>query len=337
MASTTITPVVDAPVYYHQKLAWKIREEDWNKGLISSSVLHQFRGMVMFTKNKLALVTKWPKDTDHEKIKIEVVFSIIIDAKSSVIVRCDRKEFGMLGDFKMLLISKLVEINPELLYDEDRCFTIEAEIQVGQKKTNEEDKVGLRFVQDMKLIFQDEKNSDLVVIAGNKTFHCHKAVLSARCEVFKNMLAHDTIESDTNTIEVKEAPVEAVECMLKYIYNGELPDDPTNVTVDLLNIAEKYLLESLKEACLDILLENLEVSKCISSFFIADRYMPSGGKLREQVIMFIKCKAEEVVGGEEWDELNVNFPALSKELMMAIVKGSKEKHRCQFCVVTYKK
>ena len=42
--------------------------------------------------------------------------------------------------------------------------------------------------------------SDVVVVAGEEKFYCHKIILSARCEVFKNMLAPNTIESETNTI-----------------------------------------------------------------------------------------------------------------------------------------
>ena len=42
------------------------------------------------------------------------------------------------------------------------------------------------FVKDIGSIFQDLKTSDVTVIAGNEKFHCHKNILSARCEVFKN-------------------------------------------------------------------------------------------------------------------------------------------------------
>ena len=104
-----------------------------------------------------------------------------------------------------------------------------------------------------------------------------KNILSARCEVFKNTLAPNTIESESSTIQVKEVPSEAVESMLKYIYSGEIPDDRELLTLDLLNIAEMYLLDHLKEACVKSLVERLEVSTCISTFIMADRYLPSGG------------------------------------------------------------
>ena len=68
---------------------------------------------------------------------------------------------------------------------------------------------------------------------------------------------------------------------------------------------------------------------------MADRCLPSGGNLREVVIKFMKCKAGEVVDLEDWDKLVDNHPALAKEeLMRVIAKGSKEKHKCQFCVIS---
>ena len=44
------------------------------------------------------------------------------------------------------------------------------------------------------------------------------SIQKLRCEVFKNMLAPNTLESESSTIEVKEVPTEAVGNMLKYIY-----------------------------------------------------------------------------------------------------------------------
>ena len=57
------------------------------------------------------------------------------------------------------------------------------------------------------------------------------------------------------------------------------------------------------------------------------------------VIKLLKCKVTEVVK-EEGDKLVDSHPALAKELMKAIgskiEEQSKEKHKCKFCVVTYK-
>ena len=145
---------------------------------------------------------------------------------------------------------KKVKLDPELLLDAEGFFTIEAELKVDQEGTNDEENPKKSdFVKDIEGIFSDVKTANVEIIAGNEKFHCHKNILSARCEVFKTMLGPNTLERESNTIEVKEAPAEAVESTLKYIYNGEIPDDPELLSFDLLNLAEMYLLSHLKEAC----------------------------------------------------------------------------------------
>ena len=226
--------------------------------------------------------------------------------------------------------TKMIKLVHELLYDADRCFTIEAELKVT-KISGEENPELNAFVKDVQSIFGDVKNSDVVIIAGKEKFNCHHNILSARCKVFKNMLAPNTLDSESNTIEVKEVTAGAVGNMLQYIYAGEVPNDPEKLSIDLLNIAEMYLLDHLKEACLRSLVEHLEVSSCITTFIMADRYLPSdsSGNLRELVIKFMKCKAEQVVETDNWDKLMDNHPALAKELVRAIVIGGKDKHKCR--------
>jgi hypothetical protein len=51
--------------------------------------------------------------------------------------------------------------------------------------------------------------------------------------------------------------------MLKFIYNGEFADDPEKLTLDLLNLADMYLLDRLKGACLK------RIVSCISTFIMA--------------------------------------------------------------------
>ena len=125
--------------------------------------------------------------------------------------------------------------------------------------------------------------------------------------------------------------------MLKYLYRGEIPK---NLTTELLHIADMHQLHPLKEACFKNLIESLDVASCISTFILVDRYQPQNRNMREMVIKLLKCKVTEVVKEEDCDKLVDSHPALAKELMKAIgskiEEQSKEKHKCKFCVVTYK-
>ena len=138
-----------------------------------------------------------------------------------------------------------------------------------------------------------------------------------------------------NEIMIEEIPAEAVEAMLKYLYSGEIPNDPKHLNTELLQIADMHQLHPLMEACLKTLVESLDVPSCISTFILVDRYQPQNGSLRETVIEFMKCNAAEVVKEGDCDKLLDSHPALAKELMTAFASDSKKLHRCQFCVVSY--
>jgi len=351
---TSILPQSDQALNsYHQKLSWKISEAQWRlkeqlylqlkKKIPGSSPRSPKNkgwpdpypgGCVFVGRDAVEFVTRWPKDMDLNMISLDAVITINIDDKNSASFKCDEL-YSLEGKHDNFVTKrKMIKLDHELLYDAERCFTIEAELKVTNVGDGEKPEM-TAFVKDVQSIFGDVINSDVVIIAGKEKFHCHKNILSARCEVFKNMLSPNTLESESNTIEVKEVTPEAVESMLKFIYTGEVPDDPEKLTIDLLNITEMYLLDHLKEACLTSLVEKLEVSSCITTFIMADRYVSggSGGRLRELLIKFMRCKAEEVVETDNWDKLMDNHPALAKELVRAIVKRGKERHKCQFCVV----
>ena len=347
MAPVSIQPESDEVVTYHQKLSWKITEENWNNKPLICQLKTKIPGSMpppgghigIYDKS-IVFTTYWPKDVDIGKIHVEAVFSLKSnDTESSVDIKCHKVTTREFDDCRGLAVFKIVKINPENIYNEERSFTLEAELLVDMNDPNKNHlkkdyfKEPNSLVNDIKSIFHDVKNSDFKIVAEDETFQCHKNILSARSDVLKNMLAHDTQESRTNTLVTKDVPANTVEDMLKYIYTGEIPE---NLSSYLLHIADFYQLDSLKEACVENLLESLDVRSCISTFIMVDRYFPQGGELRENVVLFMKCKAEEVVDMKDWDKLMATYPSLAKELVKAIAKGVKEKHKCQFCLVSYK-
>jgi len=356
MSNFPILPYSDKPsVYYKQKLSWKISEQDWNRPegvylqlktpipgsynrLVKAGWPALFPGgFIRLKKRSIEFATVWPKDVENDKIHVGAVFRLKTnDGGTCVEIISDKRIKIELATYNTVVVGKFVTVKPENLYDEGRFFTLEADLII---EMNDPEKDVVKkpdtFVKDMESIFHDVKNADVLVCVEDQEFKCHKNILSARSEVFKNTLAHETIESESNTIVVKGVPAKAVEDMLKYIYTGKLPDDPKNLTIDLLNAAELYQIHSLKEACIQNLLECLDVPSCISTFIMVDRFLPHGGEVREKVVMFMKCKAAEIVDLEDCKKLVDNYPALTVELLNVIAKGSKEKHRCQFCVVSY--
>jgi len=332
---------------YHHVVSWCIAKEDWNRpenlvlevdGPVQmGNVNGIYNGDLRIEKDGLvAFCTVLPKEFELTKLNVEAVFSLLDEYNNPQ------------GSFKLserfvtefdvedeLVIQTRVKIHPEQLYNQTNTFILQADFKIGAKDLKKDINTDLRrFVEDIKSFFVDE-NYDVLVCVEQHKFKCHKALLSARSVIFKNMLAHDALESRTNTIDIKHIPVEAVGDMLKFIYSGKLPVHTKSDNIDLLHAADMYQLDELKEACVDILVNSLDVSTCITTLILADRFIPHVVSVREDIIKFMKCKAVEVVDEEDWDKLMDNFPALGKELVKAIVKSSKEKHVCKHCVVSY--
>jgi len=344
MAFHFIEPMTDNPVGpYHQKLSWKIKEEDWNapgrKFLRLGTSIPGSNGIngVHITSKNIVLVVCWPVDVNRDRIDVRAVFTFKTGVGLSVLtVNSKKTRFFKNTNLNPVTIQQFcwvpLKFKPELLYDQDRVFIIEADVTVKMKDLEDKFTMKTDFNRDIESIFHDDVNSDVLVKAEHKEFKCHKIILGARSIIFKNMLAHDTLESQTNTIVVRDIPAEAVEDMLRFIYTGSFPGNPRSQLVDLLHASDMYQVDSLKDACIGKLV--FTVSNCISTLILVDRYMPHEATLREKVIMFMKCKADEVVDTEDWDKMMDKYPVLAKELVKTLVKGGKEKHLCQFCLVT---
>eukprot|EP00092_Neocalanus_flemingeri_P093824 GFUD01119279.1.p1 GENE.GFUD01119279.1~~GFUD01119279.1.p1 ORF type:complete len:136 (-),score=27.56 GFUD01119279.1:76-483(-) len=98
-----------------------------------------------------------------------------------------------------------------------------------------------------------------------------------------------------------------------------------------------YQLENLKTACVENLMASLKVTTCINTFIIVDRYLHADVKVKEQMVMFMICKVEQVVETGDWNKLMVSHPSLVTELTRSMGRRIKkeEKHACQFCLVAY--
>jgi len=351
----TTPPISGDPLSfsYHEKMSWEVTEENIDetfqlKSFIPGTFRNDFEregGYIKidyFERDQIRFVTHWPKEVDLDQIHVDADFKVktdeweievVIEGGQSETVRSESNDL-----YNELQFIKRVCINEGLVEDGSKLFILEADLVVNMKyagisSSSQQTEI---FQEEMKSILNDEETSDILVIAEDEVFKCHKNILRARSEVFKNMLGHDTLESKMNKIVIKEIAAKPVEDMLKYLYSGEIPIDPEILTTELLQLADMHQLHPLKEACLKNLIARLEASSCISTLILVDRYQPLNMSLRDKVIEFIKCQASEGVVENDCDKLVDTHPALAKELLRVFVRGNKEKgHMCSFCMVSY--
>ena len=87
----------------------------------------------------------------------------------------------------------------------------------------------------------------------------HKFVLAAHSRVFGTMFQHKSIVENTQSrLKITDFNSNVVSQMLEHLYSGELPDELNSEDLaELLKIAEKYQLESLKSTSEEELIARL--------------------------------------------------------------------------------
>ncbi|CAE6939196.1 Tdpoz5 [Symbiodinium natans] len=105
--------------------------------------------------------------------------------------------------------------------------------------------------------------SDAVVHCGERSWSVHRSFLASASTVLRRMLETPMVEGSTSTIKITQCQPETVHELLNYIYTGSAPvlratgvdSDRGQSIVRLLEQAQAYEIESLSEACWDILFD----------------------------------------------------------------------------------
>jgi len=189
------------------------------------------------------------------------------------------------------------------------------------------------FMEDVKSIMDNQEASDFDIFCDGKQFKCHKNILVARSETFKNMLQGDTPENIELKVVIKNATSEAVERMLEHIYTGEFPElKHDGLNLDILQLADMYKLNRLKYFCGEKIIAQLSTSNCISSFIIIDKYFATDSKERELAKLFMRCKAVDIIESDDWGKMIKEFPDVVTEIVRAMLQGEGNVHSCLFCL-----
>ena len=71
-------------------------------------------------------------------------------------------------------------------------------------------------------LFLNDEYSDVTLIVENNRFNAHRVILAARSDYFRALLYGGLKESQLNEIELKDTPLSAFKCLLRYIYMGHM-------------------------------------------------------------------------------------------------------------------
>ncbi|XP_057324851.1 speckle-type POZ protein-like [Microplitis mediator] len=156
------------------------------------------------------------------------------------------------------------------------------------------------MAHDYTELYNTKMCSDTIINVGDKEFQAHKIILMARSPVLAAMFSHDMIEKKENKISIPDVTPEIFEKVLKYIYTDEV-NDLNEIADDLLEVADKYQLRSLKEMCQESLSKTLTVKNALKIMTLADLH--SAKDLLEFTIDYMASKIKDIIVTEDFKVL----------------------------------
>lgn len=180
------------------------------------------------------------------------------------------------------------------------------------------------FADDMRGIIDKKEFSDIKFIVGanRKVVRANKAILMARCEVFKAMLS-DQKDNTRQKPDQQDVPLvladitpEVFLSLLEFLYTNTCTLNSKNV-MDVMGCAMEYNLEQLQRICEQYIGETLSVETASEAMQIAVTY--GQDELKECCLDFIEENTESVFRTKGFHELSEEALALllqSDKLMM---------------------
>ncbi|KAG2493623.1 hypothetical protein HYH03_008140 [Edaphochlamys debaryana] len=90
--------------------------------------------------------------------------------------------------------------------------------------------------------------SDVTLIAGERRFEAHRAILAARCPYFRTLFASGFRDGGAREVALPDAQPDALSLLLRFMYGGELGACGWDVLRPAVDLADRLLLPAAKEA-----------------------------------------------------------------------------------------
>jgi len=137
--------------------------------------------------------------------------------------------------------------------------------------------------------------------------------------VFQKILEHDTLEKQTNYVNIADVDLSVFLCFVAYLYTNEIDEvvaGDLDALSSLYEIADKYEVSDLQRSCAEIFLSKFmgvfDVARILQ---VADLHHDIA--LKKHAMQFIRSKISEVVTTPEWKNiLTVNVKLASEVLQL---------------------
>ncbi|GFY38474.1 hypothetical protein TNIN_20521 [Trichonephila inaurata madagascariensis] len=172
----------------------------------------------------------------------------------------------------------------------------------------------LDLKEDFKCLYVEGNFSDVKLCTKTKTFHAHKAILSARSSVFLAMLRTDMKEKIQACVDIPDLEDDTVHQMLLYMYTNALEGLGWERSLNLYAAADKYEIVSLKSKCSSFLKSNMCPYNVCDVLVLAD--MHGDSDLKETAQNYTIKHEQEVYTSDKWKVFTKNNYTLAMETML---------------------
>ena len=156
------------------------------------------------------------------------------------------------------------------------------------------------FMKGMHKLRQNEEFTDVTLQSGDVHVRCHRNVLVVASDYFKAMFRCGLEESTLATVLLTMEP-EILTSIVDYMYTGEIELTADNVE-SLVKAGDLLQQDTLKEACENFMLKQVEPANCVGFYKFATLYRLD--QLQQKALRVILSEFKTVAFMEEFKELS---------------------------------
>ncbi|CAF1091080.1 unnamed protein product [Rotaria sordida] len=157
--------------------------------------------------------------------------------------------------------------------------------------------------------------SDFIIQIDECIYPVHRCILAARSNVFLTMFQQrDTIEMTSSILILNNYNSSSIDLFLQYFYSDTCIFTDEKQAEEILELADKYNVESLKILAEDYFILNKD--NCIQLLILADRHTAT--RLKDSTLKFINNNLGQIFSSEtgtaDWKTFRQTYPNLVADL-----------------------
>eukprot|EP00128_Syssomonas_multiformis_P011362 Colp12_sorted_trinity150504_noHs@22492 len=174
------------------------------------------------------------------------------------------------------------------------------------------------LIEHMATLLERGTHSDVTFYVDGEPFKCHKAILSVRSPVFEAMFGNQMLENIGNVVRLDYIRADVFRAFLAFIYCGSKPEATDGLALDLLQVADMYQVDELKQRCEEVVRPSMTVTNCTHILIAASQFRADN--LERNCIQFIVQNFHQVNEREEFRTMSAEHPTLLAAVHRALAE-----------------